>query len=259
MVWFWPGEPSLADPERIPTFAYLADPERFSVVAGYLHVEANYQLVVDNLLDLSHVPFLHPHFGIRGVSAQEQLDKTKTRVVRETDRVIYYRLRSGLPANGPNQEIFGFGTEPVDSRSNMTWMPPATLDFDLGSCACGTPAADGLCLPAAHCITPETARTCHYFFAQARNRRRNEPQVDQYLLNMLDTAFRRQDEPMIEAVQRSMGETTDLDSLRPLLLQTDAAPVAARQILARLIAAERAAAPAPTPAATLTEFGESCR
>jgi phenylpropionate dioxygenase-like ring-hydroxylating dioxygenase large terminal subunit len=241
-VWYWPGQPALADPERIPTLPYLADLERFSIVTGYLHVKANYQLVVDNLLDLSHVPFLHPHFGIRGVSAQEQLAKTTTRVARETDRVTCYRLRSGLPANGPSQELFGFGTEPVDSRSNMTWMPPAILDFDLGSCRCGTAEAEGLCLPAAHCITPETARTCHYFFAQARNLRRGEPEVDQYLLKMLDNAFRLQDEPMIEAVQGCMGETTDLDSLHPLLLRTDAAPVAARQILARLIAAERGAA-----------------
>lgn len=239
-VWYWPGEPALAEPDRIPTFGYLADPEKFSVVTGYLHVKANYQLIVDNLLDLSHVPFLHPHFGIQGVSTQEQLARTTTRVSREADRVTCYRLRSGLPANGPSQAMFGFGTEPVDSRSNMTWMPPAVLSFDLGSCRPGTPEAEGLCLPAAHCITPETSRTSHYFFAQARNLRRGEAAVDELLLKLLDTAFRLQDEPMIEAVQSSMGETTDIDSLHPLLLRTDGAPVAARQILAKLIAAEYA-------------------
>lgn len=249
-LWFWPGDPAQADPSKLPDFAYLEDAERFSVVRGYLDVKANYLLVVDNLLDLTHVPFLHPHFGIGGVSRQEQLDRTTTRLVRESDRVISLRLRSGLPPNQPTCEIFGFGPEPVDSRSNMTWYPPALLDFDLGSCLCGTPSETGLCLPAAHCITPETELTCHYFFAQARNLRRTDPAVDQQVLGMLDTAFRLQDEPMIEAVQTSMGATADLDALQPLLLQSDGAPVAARRLLSRLIAQERGVpSPLETPAA----------
>ena len=244
-VWIWPGEAHRADSARLPDFAYLAQPDRFTVVKGYLHVAANYQLVVDNLLDLSHAQFLHPGFAIAGVTPQQSLAATTTKLVRDVDRVTAFRVRSGLPPNAPSRTMFGLGPEPVDSRSHMTWFPPSLLSFDLGSCRPGAQVEEGLCLPAAHCITPETEFTCHYFFAQGRNLCREDTQVGEQLLSMLDTAFRTQDEPMIEDVQRRMGGTSDLDSLNPVFLHTDGAPVAARRLLKKLIDAEQnALAPA---------------
>ncbi|HVW67922.1 MAG TPA: aromatic ring-hydroxylating dioxygenase subunit alpha, partial [Steroidobacteraceae bacterium] len=238
-IWLWPGEPSRADPALLPTFMALSDEANLTVVTGYLHVKANYQLIVDNLLDLSHALFVHPHFAIPGQTIEEQLSAITTKTLIEGDVVTAWRLRRAVPPNGPTREIFGFGPEPVDSRSHMKWHPPALLDFDVGACLTGTPEATGLCMPQAHLITPETPFTSHYFFAAARNLRRDDPQAGQQLMRMLDLAFREQDEPMIEAVQSSMGATSDLDSLDPLLLRTDGAPVAARRILQKLIAAER--------------------
>ena len=238
-IWLWAGDPTLANEALLPDFSFLSSPDRFAVVEGYLQVQANYQLVVDNLLDLSHAPFLHPGFAINGVTPQQQLAATTTKLTRETNRVVAFRLRSGLPPNQPSRDMFGFGPEPVDSRSHMTWFPPSLLFFDLGSHLPGTSPQEGLCLPAAHCITPRTEFTCHYFFAQARNMMRDDRTVGDRLLAMLDTAFRTQDEPMIEEVQRRMGDTSDLDSLNPILLPTDGAPHAARRLLEKLIAAEQ--------------------
>jgi phenylpropionate dioxygenase-like ring-hydroxylating dioxygenase large terminal subunit len=125
---------------------------------------------------------------------------------------------------------------------------PALLSFDVGACLTGTPESDGLCIPQAHLITPETELTSHYFFAATRNIRRDDPETGRKLFDLLGLAFREQDEPIIEAVQRSMGETGDLDSLNPILLRTDGAPVMARRTLQRLIAAEQAAAADRGPA-----------
>ena len=60
-VWVWMGEPGAADPSLIPDFSQLTDPA-FAAVGKTTHVEANYLLVNDNLMDLSHVglcPHLH--------------------------------------------------------------------------------------------------------------------------------------------------------------------------------------------------------
>jgi len=237
-IWLWPGDPALADAALLPTFDFLEDQERFTIVPGYLHVKANYELIVDNLLDLSHALFIHPHFAIPGLTVEEQLRSITTKTITQGNLITAWRVSIGVPPNRPTREIFGFGPELVDSRSHMTWHPPALLNFDVGACLTGTPENSGLCIPQAHLITPETARTSHYFFAASRNLKRNDPEAGKQLFNLLDLAFRQQDEPMIEAVQHSMGEVTDLDSLRPLLLRTDAAPVTARRILRRLIVAE---------------------
>ena len=104
----------------------------------------------------------------------------------------------------------------------------------------GTPEEDGALIPQLHFITPETEFTSHYFYVNGRNRRHGEPEVDAAMLALFDLAFAQQDEPMIEMVQRRMGHSSDIFALDPILLATDAAPVAARRILARLIAEERA-------------------
>jgi len=93
-----------------------------------------------------------------------------------------------------------------------------------------------------HFITPETEFSSHYFFVNGRNQRRDDPEVDKALLDFFDLAFAQQDEPMIEQVQRRMGKVSDINALNPVLLQTDAAPVSARRMLAKLIAEETAEA-----------------
>ena len=61
--------------------------------------------------------------------------------------------------------------------------------------------------------------------------------MDALRLDSLRKAFDTQDKPMIEAVQRNMG-TSDLDSLGPVMLSTDAGPVRARRVLKQLVAHE---------------------
>jgi len=237
-IWFWPGNPEQADSALLPDFPFMRDAEHFTVAGGYLHVKANYELIVDNLLDLSHALFVHPHFNIPGQSAADQLRATETKTTTTEKSITAWRLRRGLPPNPATREIFGFGPEPVNSRSHMTWFPPSLLSFDVGSCLVGTPEMSGLCIPQVHLITPETALTSHYFFAVARNLKLEDASAGEKLFAALHKAFHDQDEPIIEAVQRSMGDMTDLDELNPVLLKTDSAPAMARRTLKRLIAAE---------------------
>jgi phenylpropionate dioxygenase-like ring-hydroxylating dioxygenase large terminal subunit len=242
-IWYWPGDPAQANPDLLPDFPFLVDPENFTVIPSYLHVKGNYQLVVDNLLDLSHALFVHPHFAIPGQTVAQQLATATSKVVTGDNAVSVLRQRTAVPAQGPTRAIFGFGPELVDSRSNMHWFAPSVIRFDVGTCLTGTPEKDGLCIPQAHLITPETELTSHYFVAVARNLGRDNPEIGKQLYKNLDMAFREQDEPMIAATQRSMGASAEFDSLNPILLRTDAGPVAARRVLQRLIAKEQAALP----------------
>ena len=57
-AWVWMGEPALADESLIPDFVGIDDP-RWAMLPGRMDYNANYMLINDNLLDLSHIPFLH--------------------------------------------------------------------------------------------------------------------------------------------------------------------------------------------------------
>ncbi len=239
-VWLWPGDPELADPSLLPHFHFLEDDDTWKVLTGVLYVKGNYQLVTDNLLDLTHAPYLHPGFKITGVTPEQQLAATTTKTERDGNTVHYHRVRNGLPPNQATIDLFGFPDVPCETRTHMHWYPPALINFDNGSKLEGQDDLEGFCFPQAHCITPETETTCHYFFAAARNLLRDEEEIDIALMDVLNIAFRTQDEPMIEAVQQRMGNTGDLDSLNPVLLKTDAAPVMARRIIRELLDAEQA-------------------
>ena len=57
-VWIWMGDPARADDSKIVELPWLADPG-WTATPGYLRIDANAQLLVDNLLDYTHVAHLH--------------------------------------------------------------------------------------------------------------------------------------------------------------------------------------------------------
>ena len=58
VAWIWMGDPALADESLIPDFVGVDDP-RWAMKPGRMDYNANYVLINDNLLDLSHIAFLH--------------------------------------------------------------------------------------------------------------------------------------------------------------------------------------------------------
>jgi Vanillate O-demethylase oxygenase C-terminal domain len=122
-------------------------------------------------------------------------------------------------------------------RANMRWDAPALMLLDTGAAVVDSPRDSGPSSPQAHWLTPETARTTHYFWAIARDRFVGDVEIGAQLTVGFDSAFRNEDEPMIEAVQSNMGGV-GLWDLGPVLLSTYNAAVRARRIVDNLIAAE---------------------
>ena len=57
-VWLWMGKAALADESAIPAIADLDDPD-FVFTHGSVDVASDANLIWDNLLDLTHIPFAH--------------------------------------------------------------------------------------------------------------------------------------------------------------------------------------------------------
>ena len=58
LIWIWMGDPELANEDDILDFPYLREPQ-WKGIPGYLHYDANYLLIVDNLSDFAHLAFVH--------------------------------------------------------------------------------------------------------------------------------------------------------------------------------------------------------
>jgi len=233
VVWIWMGEPEAADESLLPEFSVLVDPEKYAVVGDYIHLEVNYQLAIDNLLDLSHVQFLHPVVG-----NSDSSDRNRFRSKIEGNTVWAFNDMPGEPLTKLWKMLWKTDLEVGDRRAYMRWDPPANMLLDVGFTGCGRPKSEGATQYSAHLLTPETERTTHYFWATARDVQRDNVALNEQIRNSVNHAFRNEDAPMMAACQDRMGGTTDLMALQPLLLTTDVAAARARNILDKLIRAE---------------------
>lgn len=234
-AWIWPGDARLADPALLPEMPRFDDPD-YDVVDGYLGVAANYQLLADNLLDLSHVEFLHPDFAMEDV-----LDNTRTEVIREGNRIHSNRWKPNCSVSKFLRTFWTSNATRGDARANIRWDPPGSFYLDLGVTDVGAPLEAGVYVPFLHLLTPETRHRTHYFWSVARGGRRNDPAFDETVRMIASRAFEQEDEPMIEAQQLEIGFDRDFMDMKPILLGPDAAAAQARLVLEKLIREEQGA------------------
>ena len=232
MVWFWAGEPALADPAGIPDFSYHVDP-KWKAIHGVTKVDAHYEVETDNLMDLSHSRTVHTAFGGNlGPAAQYSAG-------REGDSV-YSRWHSKGVGNPP---IFEYGMFPtgggmIDQWLDTSWHAPASMYLEVAVTKAGEPRENGALLPSTHILTPSSEHETFYFWAGAVPAQA-PVDMDQFRAGFA-FAFEEEDQPMIEAVAREMNGETDVFKLKPLLLRADAGAVLARRVLAEKIADEKA-------------------
>ena len=90
-LWIWMGDPALADPAKITDYHWLDDPN-WGAKGQYLHVKGNWQLVVDNLLDLTHLAFVHETtIGNSALVDQAQVKVQRTPGQRDRDALDHRR------------------------------------------------------------------------------------------------------------------------------------------------------------------------
>jgi phenylpropionate dioxygenase-like ring-hydroxylating dioxygenase large terminal subunit len=238
-VWIWTGDPARADPALIEDFHWLDDPA-WRYGGNYLHVDANYLLLVENLLDTTHLTFLHPTTLGTDAFARSELD-----VKREGDRITVARwLMNELPAPFHKQMgDFPDGVK-VDRWQIAQFGPPCFVKLAVGSEQGGTGARDvpdrgkrWMNMYNLNAITPETEKTAHYFFAQAYNFKLGERWISDMLAKQVHDIF-LEDMAMVKAQQVNM----DLGPSPVVNLGQDKGWVAMRQIVERLIKDEQQAA-----------------
>jgi phenylpropionate dioxygenase-like ring-hydroxylating dioxygenase large terminal subunit len=233
VIWVWMGDPARADPAQIIDSGFVVDPA-YATVFGYLSVEAHYQLIIDNLLDLTHPAILHKNT----LSSEEYMGAKMQHRFRQEGTVIHsdYLFEDVNPSPGLAPL---WGNRKTDVRALMALHPPSNMVLDFRMNEVGGPVDVGVFLPTLHILVPESETRTHYFYAMGRNVEVDNAELDEITRVMARKAFAEEDEPMIRACQEMMG-THDLFALKPVMLKTDVAAVRARLLLARLIAEEAA-------------------
>lgn len=231
LVWIWMGEPALAGKTPLPSQPWMEDKERWTHAAGYLTVRCSYVHLHDNLLDLTHLSFLHaktfgtPDYAAAPADTEFNGDEI---VVRRTIQ----------PTLLPPVYARPLAMEGVQAARivTSTYVSPALSVSAVALRNLEVPGPDHHARTA-HLITPETARSLHYHFLIGRDFALHDEETTAFLRQGLAAAF-KEDVGALEEIQRIRDEEPDA-GYRDRSIASDRAGVAMRRQLLRLAEAER--------------------
>ena len=233
MIWVWVGDPAKADPATIISYPYHGD-TGWVWTSNTLELEANWALLVDNLLDLSHLQYVHR----KTIGGNPQEDaQAKLSATRDGSRVFVARWLLDMAAPPFHKQMCGF-TGNVDRWQEIDFRP-GIIQFYSGATDAGTGAYEGrrdggMHIRHLHAITPETETRTRYLFSVAHNFRIDDAALTQRMHQLAVATF-VEDKVVLEAQQRRRAEHPE----RALLdVRNDIATVHARHIVAELAAAE---------------------
>jgi phenylpropionate dioxygenase-like ring-hydroxylating dioxygenase large terminal subunit len=236
ILWLWMGHRA-PDPALIPDFSIFdTDDEGVLTKFDYITMAANYELITDNLMDLSHTAFLH-----EGLLGNEFSVRGELKVTQEGNAVTVSRYNRNTPVVKVHDLIFRQDGQPVDTWDSIRWEAPGCFILDVGVHAPGATKAEGSGLYAVHLLTPETATSTHYNFSAVRqgiaNGQKPSPEISQKIGDMRRDIFLNQDGMIIEAQQENIRRFPERTK-RPALFSTDAGPARQRRVLNALLAAD---------------------
>lgn len=228
LVWIWMGDPDHADMTRLPHIAFL-EGDAWARSKGYLHLDGNYISLHENLLDLTHLSYVHAKsFGTPDYARAPYKTDIKDghfqirRTVSPTLLPPVWAEPSGL-----------VGVKTATRVANSEFVSPA---FHLVS----TSFYDGalpedersVCsIRTAHLPTPETHRSTHYFIVHGRDFALDEDAVTQTMHDRLFTAFQEDVDAL--TILEDVLEHTAPEDMYEISVASDAPSVAMRRYIKR--------------------------
>jgi vanillate O-demethylase monooxygenase subunit len=240
MIWIWLGDAALADPATIPDHSHM-DLDWMRPLLWHVKFAGNWQLGNDNLMELTHLFFLHTS-TIGGWKEDAGITPGESYSARVVDGKVLSRT---LTPNVAGPATFDNGVppgQPYDQWNDTVWEAPANMRFTMGAVAAGADPASlrQPYMEQSHCITPETPTTSHYFSGFTRTFELDRDEAgEQRFIAFFRGIFEREDGPIMEDIEQQM-HSHDLLAHNPVILPRDKGAVLVRRIVAQRMAVEAA-------------------
>jgi vanillate O-demethylase monooxygenase subunit len=202
-------------------------------------INCNYMLLIDNLMDLTHIPYIHRN-TIGGGDQKGQVNATMD--VTDTATGVHYIrwMEAILP---PPTYVKGAGFaegELVDRWQEFEYVIPSTVVQWTGALEAGRNAkenrmqAGGFNLRLYHGATPKTDDSCYYFWTPLNGYKPKDAEATKILHKEIAITF-NEDLDFLESQQASMAATLDGVFVN---IKHDVARVPARRAIERMIREE---------------------
>ncbi len=232
-LWIWMGDPELADPDKIFYVENYDNPDWGYTDGGVLDIDCNYLWIADNLLDPSHVAWVHVTTFAGAGTEDQPLEVEKT-----PQGVIVYRWISGKMPSPYYAKLVKF-EGPCDRLQHYEMCFPAIGVNKSVYTPVGTggkeadPIPETLINISYNFMTPISENKTRYFWFQHRNTEPHNKEVSEQMNKGAYFAF-EEDRDILVAVHEGMANKTSSN----IDLGLDAGAKLFRRSLAKLIEAE---------------------
>jgi len=226
-VWIYLGDPEAIGEVPPPPVLDWHGVSGFASVQGRMDIKANYMLLKENVLDLTHFGYVHA----ASFKITDWTDPPKVAV--DGDRVSYSQSFTGSPLPGIFAEPLGLAPGvPYDRENYGSFVSPALqiAAVDLYDPAQGRDRITGR-FRVTHATTPIDGGQMHYFWVLARDYG-VEPEQMTALADLTRIGF-AEDEAVIEAVQALIDRDPRGAQAEEISVRADQAGVQARRALQR--------------------------
>ena len=236
-VWVWPGDQAFADVALLPYFDFLEDPS-WAYGGGMYHVNADYRLMIDNLMDLTHETYVHANS-----IGQPEIDETPSTTHIEGDQVILQRHMKGIKAPPFWQmAMTAHGLDPhatVDRWQICRFTPPSHIMINVGVALEGhggfdAPSEFKASSVVVDFLTPETDRSHWYHWGMARQFKPRDTALTQKIREGQGKIF-SEDLEILELQQANLNRWPDRKLLK---LNIDSGGVQSRRVISKYLAQE---------------------
>ena len=243
-IWIWIGDRAAADPSLVPHQPWMDDAAWISSTEC-MHLKGSYVRLHENLLDLTHLSFLHANtFGTPDYATapfESQLDEAAG---------VFTLLRSVVPTRLPPLWARPTGLEGVDAAriAESTFLSPALHVVAVKFYACALPEAEqpARAIRTAHIVTPESPTSAHYFIQHGRNFAIGDETITAFMHEQLLKAFHED----IDGMEALEARLADYEETQPeISFHADRASLAMRRWIKRRAEAEAVEAPSAATAA----------
>ncbi|MEM6308793.1 MAG: aromatic ring-hydroxylating dioxygenase subunit alpha [Pseudomonadota bacterium] len=231
-IWIWMGDQDAIDCDP-PQVGYQVDPD-WSEVHGYYEVAANWVLIRENVLDLTHIAFLHKN------TFKQDDWITAPDTYMEGDTVCYEQEFDLAPLSPLFCAGMGLPEDKPIKRVQKGRMPSLAISFSDWNVHDPAPEhgrRSDFIMRGCHIVTPAQRGRTHYFWMAAFDVPEISKDVADKTRASVTAAF-DEDKHLLEHLQASVASDPRGMDFLEVTLGADGAGVRVRQVLNKKLAAE---------------------
>ena len=227
LIWIWMGDPALASTDDIIDIPNYDDPAWGINRGAAMELECNYLLMCDNLLDPTHVAWVH-----ETSFAQAATKDTPIRVTTTDTGIIVHRWMLDAEPAPFYKKIVAFDGH-CDRLQHYEVRYPCLALIRAVFTPAGTGGPEGTLHPdtfvmdSHNFMTPTSEKETRYYWFQLRNLRPDDETLSEMMSNDVQQAF-EEDRAVLNEVQLGL----DHARVPPIDLSIDAGQLRFRQQLA---------------------------